>query len=126
MIRLLPYLVVGAFLTAVLGGAVWYYHDSQERLATLLVEKTRLEQAVKTQTDTLRELQRQAAEMTALVKDLNAAMAKAETSVRDLQKILDDHDLEKLALEKPRMVEDKINAATRKALRDLECASGAC
>ena len=64
----------------------------------------------------------------ALVKRMDevqrvATAARGET--RRLNEIFSDHDLTELARRKPGLIEPRINAGTARALRLLECASGA-
>jgi hypothetical protein len=55
---------------------------------------------------------------------LEASLRSAETRATDLQVKLSQHDLEFLAIEKPGLIERRINDATNDVFRSIECSTG--
>ena len=58
------------------------------------------------------------------VSDIAEAAREARGAIRELDRIFDDHDLEKLAKARPGLVQSRVNRGSDDARRLLECASG--
>lgn len=88
-------------------------------MAQLAADKARLETAVQIQHETIQNMTDfyagQAESMVNLQKDL----AKAEEERQKLNEVLGKHDLTALARSKPGLIENRMNEASRKALRNL-------
>jgi hypothetical protein len=114
-----------AVVLIVVGGMFyWYFDHSQKIIHQLEADRAKLELAVQSQTDAISALQlharNQATQMTELQTNLNTA-----NSYRDiLEKKLRDHDLTMLARAKPKLVENRMNAATAAVWNDLETITG--
>ena len=120
------------FLIIVLGlvggsvyGAYYYYKDSQERIRILTENTAKLETAKKLQDDTIDAMIEDREKFEALNNELQTNLDKANVYKDVLINKLRKHNLAKLSLKKPGLVEKKINAGTRKLFRALEKISGA-
>ena len=106
-------------------GAYYYYKDSQERIRILTENTAKLETAKQLQDDTITAMIEDREKFAELNKELglklNAANKYKDVLIGKLRK----HDLAKLSLRKPFLVEKKINAGTQKLFRSLEALSGA-
>lgn len=105
-------------------GAVWYYNDSQQRIATLRENNAKLEVAIQTSEASLESLQEDMAKFAELNNQLQTQLQKAEEYGDELQSKLRRHNLTALAIKKPTLLEGKMNGATAKLWRDLEQDTG--
>ncbi len=121
---------IGAGIFAALsliGWLAWsYYKDSEAEKARLLVENTKIQIALESAQKTAEEIKKQQAQQTIFVNELNEVLAKSENPVRDLQELFSKHNLTILSLEKPSLIEKRINNATKKAFDSIECSTGSC
>ena len=101
-------------------GAYYYYKDTQARIATLTENSAKLEQATNTQKQTIDTLVADAAKFRELNKELNTKLEAANEYKNTLIDKLRKHDLAKLSLKKPGLVERKINAGTKKLFESFE------
>jgi uncharacterized protein YPO0396 len=106
-------------------GAYYYYKDSQERIRILTENTAKLETAKKLQDDTIDAMIEDREKFEALNNELQTNLDKANVYKDVLINKLRKHNLAKLSMKKPRLVEKKINDGTRKLFRSLEALSGA-
>ena len=117
-------MVIGLVGGVVYGG-YYYYKDTQARIATLTENSAKLEQAANTQKQTIDTLVADAEKYQALNKELNIKLDRANDYKNTLIDKLRKHDLAKLSLKKPGLVEKKINYGTKKLFESFEKLSGA-
>ncbi len=125
MIRLYVLIVVVGLVGGAVAGAYYYYTDSQARIQALIENTAKLEIAKQVQDDTISTLVEDQKKFAKLNADLRANLDKANEYKDVLISKLRKHNLSKLSLKKPRLVEKKINAGTAKLFRSLEILSGA-
>ena len=101
-------------------GAYYYYKDTQARIAMLTENSAKLEQAANTQKQTIDTLVEDAAKYRELNKELNTKLEAANEYKNTLIDKLRKHDLAKLSLQKPGMVEKRINNGTKRLFESLE------
>jgi hypothetical protein len=106
-------------------GAWYYYKDTQQRIQILTENTAKLETAKLIQDDTINTLIEDRDKFDGLNKELQARMADANKYRDTLIDKLRKHDLVKLSLKKPGLVEKSINAGTDKLFRSIEVLSGA-
>ena len=106
-------------------GGYIYYKDTQARIAILTENSAKLEQAANTQKQTIDTLVEDAAKYRELNKELNTKLEAANEYKNTLIDKLRKHDLAKLSLQKPGLVEKKINNGTKKLFKSLEELTGA-
>jgi hypothetical protein len=114
-----------AVVLVVVGGMFyWYFDHSQSIIQQLDADRAKLEVAVQSQKDAISALQlhakTQAEQLVELQTNLNTANSYRDT----LEKKLRDHDLTALARAKPKLIEDRMNAATAAIWNDLETITG--
>ncbi|MEK9896070.1 MAG: hypothetical protein VW518_06550 [Burkholderiaceae bacterium] len=104
-----------------LGGGVYYYYTSTQATIQQLRENNLvLEQANKTNQETISQME-QAAELSKkLNKELSDKYNQSESRVNSLRDKLIDHDLTNLSMKKPGLIEKRINNGTKKAFEHLE------
>jgi len=120
MIKIYMLLLVLGLIGGVGYGAYYYYKDTQARIAILTENSAKLEQAANTQKQTIDTLVEDAAKYRELNKELNTKLEAANEYKNTLIDKLRKHDLAKLSLQKPGMVEKRINNGTKKLFESLE------
>ena len=125
MLKIYILIIVIALLGGVGYGAYYYYKDTQARIATLTENSAKLEQATNTQKETIDTLVADAKKYQALNKELNIKLDAAHDYKNTLIDKLRKHNLAKLSLKKPGLVEKKINRGTKKLFESFEKLSGA-
>ena len=106
-------------------GGYYYYKDTQSRIQTLTENNSKLEVAHQQQTQTINTLIADREKFEELNKELQVKLDKANQYKDVLIDKLRTHDLAKLSLKKPGLVEKKINNGTKKLFRSLENLTGA-
>ena len=125
MIKIYLFLIIMGVIGAVGFGGYIYYKDTQARIAILTENSAKLEQAANTQKQTIDTLVEDAAKYRELNKELNTKLEAANEYKNTLIDKLRKHDLAKLSLQNPGLVEKKINNGTKKLFKSLEELTGA-
>ena len=120
MLKVYMLLLVLGVIGGVGYGAYYYYTDTQARIAILTENSAKLEQATSAQKQTIDTLIEDAAKYNELNKELNTKLEAANDYKNTLIDKLRKHDLAKLSLKKPGLVERKINAGTEKLFESFE------
>tara|TARA_B100000745_G_scaffold60849_1_gene35928 strand:+ start:196 stop:603 length:408 start_codon:yes stop_codon:yes gene_type:complete len=120
MLKIYIMIVVIGLIGGVLYGGYYYYKDTQARIAILTENSAKLEQATNTQKQTIDTLVEDAAKFRVLNKELNTKLEAANDYKNTLIDKLRKHNLAKLSLKKPGLVEKKINAGTKKLFESFE------
>ena len=120
MIKIYILVVVLGLVGGVIYGGLYYYKDTQARIAILTENSAKLEQAANTQKQTIDTLVEDAEKYRELNKELNTKLEAANEYKNKLIGKLRKHDLAKLSLQKPGLVEKKINNGTKKLFKSLE------
>jgi len=120
MFRLYAMLAVVGIVGVVLFGAWYEYRDMQQRIATLRENNAKLEMVAKANAEALEEVTAFANQMEASNLELQANLQKAEAYKDDLLSKFQKHNLTKLSLRKPGLIEGRINDATKKVFDDIE------
>lgn len=124
MIKLYITLIILAILGLVGAGAVWYYNDTQQRIATLRENNAKLEVAIATSEESIKTLQDNIVKFQDLNNQLQSDLQKAEAYGDDLRAKLRQHNLTALAIKKPGLLEGKMNGATAKLWREITADTG--
>jgi len=125
VIRLYVLIVVVGLVGGAIGGAWYYVTSTQERIETLIANDVKLRMAKQVLDNTINTLVADQKKFAKLNTDLRANLDKANEYKDVLIGKLRKHDLSRLSLKKPLLVEARINAATAKAFKLLEALSGA-
>jgi len=120
MLKIYILIVVLGLVGGVVYGGFYYYKDTQARIAVLTENSAKLEQATNTQKQTIDTLVEDAEKYRELNKELNTKLEAANEYKNKLIGKLRKHDLAKLSLQKPGLVEKKINNGTKKLFESLE------
>jgi|TARA_B100001939_G_C16565966_1_gene456468 hypothetical protein len=120
MIKIYGLIIILVVLSGVGYGAISYYNDTQERLATLRDNNAKLEVANKSKEEALKTIQSNVEKTNKLNKELQGKLQNAEVYQDELRRKLQKHDLTRLSEKKPGLVEKKINEGTQKLFNDFE------
>ena len=102
----------------------WYYNDTQTRMIQLRENAVRLELAAKTSQETICRLQADAAQFEQANNELRSQLVAAEAYSDDLAGKLRRHNLTVLTLQKPGLIETRVNNATAKLFDEMETITG--
>ena len=125
MLKIYLLIVVLGLVGGSVYGAYFYYKDSQERIRILTENTAKLETAKQLQDNTINAMIEDREKFDELNKELGRKLDAANVYKDVLIGKLRKHNLAKLSLRKPGLVEKKINNGTKKLFRSLEAISGA-
>ena len=125
MLKIYMLIVVVGLVGGVVYAGYYYYKDTQSRIQTLTENNAKLETAKAIQDQTIETLIADREKFDKLNKELQVKVEKANDYKNTLIDKLRKHDLSKLSLKKPGLVEKKINNGTKKLFRSLESLTGA-
>ena len=125
MLKIYLLIIVLGLVGGVGYGGWYYYKDTQERIRILTENTVKLETAKAMQDATINAMIEDRERFSALTKELQTNLDKANVYKDVLIGKLRKHNLAKLSLRKPGLVEKKINNGTKKLFRSLEKISGA-
>lgn len=116
----------------VMGGiGKWYYDDSQATIAllqsnnaTLKANQVTLEETIKVNNETIARQQADAAQFAAANDQLRSQLVEAEAYSDELAGKLRRHNLTVLTMQKPGLIETRVNNATSKLFREMEGITG--
>ena len=120
MLKIYMLLFVLGIIGGVGYGAYYYYKDTQARIAILTENSAKLEIAATTQKNTIDTLLADAKKYAELNSELQKKLEKANDYKNTLIGKLRKHNLAKLSMQKPALVEKKINNGTKKLLKSFE------
>jgi hypothetical protein len=120
MFKVYMFLALFGVLGGVFYGGYSYYKDTQARISQLTANNATLKAANETNQATITELQATAVLQAELTQDLQKNLQKAEAYQDKLIGQLRKHDLTKLSLKKPGLIETRINDGTQKLFDSIE------
>ena len=120
MIKIYFLIVVLGLVGGVVYGGWYYYKDTQARIQTLTENSAKLEIATQQQNQTIQTLVDDAERFGELNRELNSQLEAANDYKNVLIEKLQRHDLARLSMQKPGLVETIINNATKELFNSLE------
>lgn len=118
------FLAILTFVGTVVGGAFFYYKDSQATIAALNQQTATLTQAVDQQKEAIETMEQSIRDQAAIREDMMKEVESARKDVEKLQTKIASHDLKLMASQKAELLEKKINKATNDVMRCFEIATG--
>ena len=125
MLKIYILIAVVGLVGGVVYGGYYYYKDTQSRIQTLTENNAKIMAAKEAQDNTIKTLIADREKFDELNKELQTKLDKANDYKNTLIDKLRKHDLAKLSMKKPGLVEKRINNGTKKLFRSLENLTGA-
>ena len=120
MLRVYMLIIVVGLIGGVVYGAYAYYNDTQQRIKTLQENNAKLETVAKTNELTINSLQQSQEKFAELNNELQIKLDEAESYGDNLRKKLHKHNLTRLSIKKPGLIEKRINDGTNKLFDSIE------
>ena len=115
---------IGIIVFGLVGGAVYggyyYYKDTQARIQVLTENNSKLEVAAQTQNQTIDTLVQDAQKYASLNNELQSRLDSANDYKNELIGKLRKHDLARLSLQQPGLIEEKIINGTKRLFETFE------
>ena len=124
MFKLYGILLIIGIVGAIGFGAKYYYDTTQNKIAVLQDSNAKLEIVAETNQNTINQLQEDNAKMNQLSNELQKDLAEATKYKDELINKLQKHDLTRLSLKKPGLIEKRINNGTKKLFESFESLTG--
>lgn len=110
---------LGIALVAVSGAFYFYWNYSQDKIASLNEQNGQLKVSLKTQKDTILDMQEKHKAMLLANKKLQKEVTENGEALNRLSNMFRSHDVEKLAKKRPETLERLINKANRNFWKNL-------
>lgn len=120
MIRIYIALGILAFMASAAYGAKYYYDTTQNKIAQLQENNAILEVATRSKDLVIEEMTANTKELELLNSELALDLQAAYDYTDSLRSVLQDHDLTRLSLQKPGLIERRVNDGTNNIIGELE------
>tara|TARA_Y100001937_G_scaffold83370_1_gene112780 strand:- start:323 stop:712 length:390 start_codon:yes stop_codon:yes gene_type:complete len=124
MFKIYGIILVIGIVGAIGFGAKYYYDTTQNKIAVLQDSNAKLELVAETNQNTINQLQADNEKMNKLSSELQLELAEATKYKDELINKLQKHDLTRLSLKKPGLIEKRINNGTKKLFESFESLTG--
>ena len=124
MFKIYGIILVIGIVGAIGFGAKYYYDTTQNKIAILQDSNAKLELVAETNQNTINQLQADNEKMNKLSSELQLELEEATKYKDELINKLQKHDLTRLSLKKPGLIEKRINNGTKKLFESFESLTG--
>jgi biopolymer transport protein ExbB/TolQ len=112
-------LILGGLLIATASSSIWYIDRLQDQISVLKGNQIALESSIKEQNDSIKQHIAKQKQTQEQVNVLTAKNQEAQREVNKLKNTFAKHDLDNLALVKPKLIEKIVNKGTKQVKQDL-------
>ena len=112
-------IILGGLLLLSVSGSVWYIDRLQDNISTLKGNQIALENSIAQQNDSIKSYLENQAKAQKQIQSLEKDKQEAVREVNKLRTTFAKHDLDNLALKKPKLIENIVNKATKKVKEEL-------
>lgn len=113
-------LMVIGLLGGAVYGAKYYYDSTQATIQRLSAEKAILDSALEQQTASLNQMQAQMEKQNQLNTELQTSLQEANAGLNEMRSKFARHDLTRLAIARPGLIQTRINNGTVDVFREIE------
>jgi len=113
-------LILGGLLVATVAGSAWYIDYQADQITTLKGNQIVLETEIQKQNESIERYLEQQKNQQVQLDQLESEKRAAMEDVNRLRKTFAKHDLDKLALAKPGLIQNRINKASARVMATLE------
>ena len=124
MFKIYGLILIIGIVGAIGFGAKYYYDTTQNKIAVLQDSNAKLEIVAETNQNTINKLQEDNAKMNELSNELQVELAAATKYKDELIEKLQKHDLTRLSLKKPGLIEKRIKNGTKQLFESFESLTG--
>lgn len=112
-------IILGGLLLVTASGSFWYIDRLQDNISTLKGNQIALESSIAQQNDSIKQHIAKQKQTQEQVNVLTAKNQEAQREVNKLKNTFAKHDLDNLALAKPKLIENIVNKGTKKVKEEL-------
>ena len=112
-------LILGGLLLASISGSVWYIDRLQDSISTLKANAQVLEKEIAEQNARIKQQLEKQEKTQEQINTLTAKNQEAQREVNKLRNTFAKHDLDNLALAKPKLIENIVNKGTKQVKDEL-------
>lgn len=120
MLRLYIMIAVFGIIGGAIFGAKYYYDSTQATIQRLSAEKAILDSALEQQTASLNQMQAQMEKQNQLNTELQTSLQEANAGLNEMRSKFARHDLTRLAIARPGLIQTRINNGTVDVFREIE------
>ena len=113
-------LILGGLLVATVAGSAWYIDYQADQITTLKGNQIVLETEIQKQNESIERYLEQQKNQQVQLDQLESEKRAAMEDVNRLRKTFAKHDLDRLALAKPGLIQNRINKASARVMATLE------
>ena len=113
-------LILGGLLVVTVAGSAWYIDYQADQITTLKGNQIVLETEIQNQNESIERYLEQQKNQQVQLDQLESEKRPAIEEVNRLRKTFAKHDLDKLALAKPGLIQNRINKASARVMATLE------
>ena len=113
-------LITGGLLVVTVAGSAWYIDYQADQINTLKGNQIVLETEIQKQNESIERYLEQQKNQQVQLDQLESEKRAAMEDVNRLRKTFAKHDLDKLALAKPGLIQNRINKASARVMATLE------
>ena len=113
-------LILGGLLVVTVAGSAWYIDYQADQITTLKGNQIVLETEIQKQNETIERYLEQQKNQQVQLHQLESEKRAAMEDVNRLRNTFAKHDLDKLALAKPGLIQNRINKASARVMATLE------
>ena len=107
-------IILGGLLVVSLSGSVWYINYLQDQIATLKGNQLILETEIEQQNADIKKLLSDQQTLQTNINSLEKDKQESEREVNRLRETFARHDLDNLALQKPGLIQTRVNKGTKR------------
>jgi len=120
VLKLYAFLFIFGIIGGAIFGAKYYYDSTQATIQRLSAEKAILDTALEQQTASINAMQEQMERQNELNTELQANLQEANSGLSEMRSKFARHDLTRLAIAKPGLIQTRINNGTDEVFREIE------
>jgi|SRR5210317_1081724 len=112
-------IILGGILLVTVSGSAWYIDRLQDNISTLKANQMTLEKSIAEQNESIKKHLAKQQQTQEQLQVLTQKNQEAQREVQNLRNTFAKHDLDALAIAKPKLIENIINKASKKVNKEL-------
>lgn len=112
-------IILGGLLLVTVTGSAWYIDRLQDNISTLKANQMTLEKSIAEQNESIKKHLAKQQQTQEQLQVLTQKNQEAQREVQNLRNTFAKHDLDALAIAKPKLIENIINKASKKVNKEL-------